>query len=83
VRFGPKPLLTAEVARKVKELRAEGLIVAEIIRRTKLSKASIYRALRLQTTDLLKEGGTARVESSQNDQLEDWSSSDRDVCLAM
>jgi DNA invertase Pin-like site-specific DNA recombinase len=45
VRFGPKPLLTAEVVRKVKGLRAEGLTVAEIIRRTKLSKASIYRAL--------------------------------------
>jgi DNA invertase Pin-like site-specific DNA recombinase len=45
VRFGPKPILTMEVLQKVKELRAEGLTVAEIIRRTKLSKASIYRAL--------------------------------------
>ena len=45
VRFGPKPILTAEVVQKVKELRAEGLTVPEIMRRTKLSKASIYRAL--------------------------------------
>src|SRR5215471_15558485 len=45
VRFGPKPILTMEVLQKVKELRAEGLTVAEIMRRTKLSKASIYRAL--------------------------------------
>ena len=45
VRFGPKPILTAEVVQKIKELRVEGLTVPEIIRRTKLSKASIYRAL--------------------------------------
>jgi DNA invertase Pin-like site-specific DNA recombinase len=45
VRFGPKPILTAEVVQKIKELRAEGLTVPEIMRRTKLSKASIYRAL--------------------------------------
>jgi DNA invertase Pin-like site-specific DNA recombinase len=45
VRFGPKPILTTEVVQKVKELRADGLTVPEIMRRTKLSKASIYRAL--------------------------------------
>ena len=45
VRFGPKPFLTAEVVQKIKELREEGLTVSEIIRRMKLSKASIYRAL--------------------------------------
>jgi DNA-binding IclR family transcriptional regulator len=45
VRFGPKPILTAQVVQMVKELRAEGLTVPEIMRRTKLSKASIYRAL--------------------------------------
>jgi DNA invertase Pin-like site-specific DNA recombinase len=45
VRFGPKPILTAEVVQKIKELRADGLTVPEIIRRMKLSKASIYRAL--------------------------------------
>ena len=45
VRFGPKPLLTAEVVMAIKELRQEGLTVPEIMRRTKLSKASVYRAL--------------------------------------
>ena len=45
VRFGPKPLLTAEVVKKIKEFRKDGLTVPEIIRRIKLSKASIYRAL--------------------------------------
>ena len=45
MRFGPKPILTAEVVQKIKELREEGLTVSEIIRRMNLSKASIYRAL--------------------------------------
>jgi len=45
VRFGPKPLLTLEVVQKIKELRADGATVPEIMRRTKLSKASVYRAL--------------------------------------
>jgi len=45
VRFGPKPLLTTEVLRKIKELRADGVTVPEIMRRMKLSKASVYRAL--------------------------------------
>ena len=45
VRFGPKPLLTEQVVGKIKQLRAEGLTVPEIMRRTKLSKASVYRAL--------------------------------------
>jgi len=45
VRFGPKPLLTAAVVQNIKELRAEGATVPEIMRRTKLSKASVYRAL--------------------------------------
>jgi len=45
VRFGPKPLLTTDVVKKIKELRAHGATVPEIIRRTKLSKASVYRAL--------------------------------------
>ena len=45
VRFGPKPLLTTEVVKTIKELRADGATVPEIIRRTKLSKASVYRAL--------------------------------------
>jgi DNA invertase Pin-like site-specific DNA recombinase len=45
VRFGPKPLLTLEVVQKIKELRSDGATVPEIMRRTKLSKASVYRAL--------------------------------------
>jgi DNA invertase Pin-like site-specific DNA recombinase len=45
VRFGPKPILTTEVVQKVKELREDGLTVPDIMRRTKLSKASVYRAL--------------------------------------
>ena len=45
VRFGPKPLLTLEVVQKIKELRSDGAAVPEIMRRTKLSKASVYRAL--------------------------------------
>ena len=45
VRFGPKPILTTDVVQKVKELRADGLTGPQIILRTKLSKASIYRAL--------------------------------------
>ena len=45
VRFGPKPLLTLEVVQKIKELKSDGATVPEIMRRTKLSKASVYRAL--------------------------------------
>ena len=45
MRFGPKPLLTLEVVQKIKELRADGATVREIMRRMKLSKASVYRAL--------------------------------------
>ena len=45
VKFGPKPLLTTEVVQKIKELRSDGATVPEIMRRTKLSKASIYRAM--------------------------------------
>jgi DNA invertase Pin-like site-specific DNA recombinase len=46
VRFGPKPLLTREVVQKIEQLRADGATVPEIMRRTKLSKASVYRALK-------------------------------------
>jgi len=45
VRFGPKPLLTLEVVQKINKLRADGATVREIMRRMKLSKASVYRAL--------------------------------------
>ena len=45
IRFGPKPILTLPVIEKIKALRADGATVPEIMRRTKLSKASVYRAL--------------------------------------
>jgi DNA invertase Pin-like site-specific DNA recombinase len=48
VRFGPKPILTLPVIEKVKALREDVATVPEIMRRTKLSKASIYRALGVQ-----------------------------------
>ena len=44
-RFGRKPLLIAETIKQVRRLRKAGKIVPEIIRQTKLSKASVYRAL--------------------------------------
>lgn len=45
VRFGRKALLVPETVQKVRELRDAGTTVPEIIKRTGLSKASIYRAL--------------------------------------
>ena len=41
---------------KVKALRADGTTVPEIMRRTKLSKASVYRALGGETTARVSEG---------------------------
>jgi DNA invertase Pin-like site-specific DNA recombinase len=43
VKFGRKPILTEPVVAKVRNLRA--VTVPEIMRRTHLSKASVYRAL--------------------------------------
>ena len=45
VRFGRKPRLVAEKVAQIRELRAAGTTVPDIIRRTGLSKASVYRAL--------------------------------------
>jgi DNA invertase Pin-like site-specific DNA recombinase len=45
VRFGRKPLLLPETIREIKVLRHGGTTVPEIMRRMKLSKASVYRAL--------------------------------------
>src|SRR3546814_13525202 len=45
VRFGPKPLLTAAVVKKINEFRKDRLTVPEILSRMTLSKASIYRTL--------------------------------------
>ena len=44
-RFGPKPQLTAERVKEIRELRYGGSTVPEIMRQTKLSKSSVYRAL--------------------------------------
>ena len=40
VRFGPKPLLTLEVVQKIKELRADGATVPEIMRRARCSSGT-------------------------------------------
>jgi hypothetical protein len=40
-----RDVLTLPIIEKVKALRADGATVPEIMRRTKLSNASIYRAL--------------------------------------
>ena len=45
VRFGRKPRLLPETVAQIRELRAAGTTVPVIIKRTGLSKASIYRAL--------------------------------------
>lgn len=44
IRFGRKPLLVSEMIQRVRKLRKAGLTVPEIMRQTKLSKASVYRA---------------------------------------
>jgi DNA invertase Pin-like site-specific DNA recombinase len=45
VRFGRKPRLIPEAVHQIRDLRDAGTKVPEIIRRTGLSKASVYRAL--------------------------------------
>ena len=45
VRFGRKPRLVPERIEQIRDLRAAGTTVPEIIRQTGLSKASVYRAL--------------------------------------
>ena len=45
VRFGRKPLLLPETVEEIRVLREHGTTVPEIMRRTNLSKASVYRAL--------------------------------------
>jgi len=44
VKFGRKPELTLERISQIKKLRKAGTTVPEIMRRTSLSKASVYRA---------------------------------------
>ena len=45
VRFGRKPELTPERIAQIKKFRKAGTTVPDIMRQTKLSKASVYRAL--------------------------------------
>jgi DNA invertase Pin-like site-specific DNA recombinase len=45
IRFGRKPLLVPKKIEQIRELRATGTTVPEIMRRTGFSKASVYRAL--------------------------------------
>jgi DNA invertase Pin-like site-specific DNA recombinase len=47
VRFGRKPILVPKTVHQVRKLRKSAKTVPQIIRLTKLSKASIYRALAL------------------------------------
>jgi DNA invertase Pin-like site-specific DNA recombinase len=45
IKFGRKSLLTEDTITEIKDLREQGVTVPEIMRRTGLSKASVYRAL--------------------------------------
>jgi DNA invertase Pin-like site-specific DNA recombinase len=45
VKFGRKPQLLPDLVKEIQSLRAEGITVPQIMRHTKLSRASIYRAL--------------------------------------
>ena len=45
VKFGRKPELTPERITQIRKLRKVGTTVPDIMRQTKLSKASVYRAL--------------------------------------
>jgi DNA invertase Pin-like site-specific DNA recombinase len=45
IRFGRKPLLIPKTVQQVRKLRQSGKTVPEIMRQTRLSKASVYRAL--------------------------------------
>lgn len=45
IKFGPKPQLTADRIGEIRKLREAGTTVPEIMRQTKLSKSSVYRAL--------------------------------------
>ena len=45
LRFGRKSLLLPELVKDIRSLRKAGTTVPEIMRRTGLSKASVYRAL--------------------------------------
>lgn len=44
-RFGRKPKATGDVSADIRAMRAEGLMIREIMAKTGLSKATVYRAL--------------------------------------
>ncbi|UWU20160.1 recombinase family protein [Rhizobium sp. CB3060] len=44
-RFGRKPKATGDVAENIRTMRTEGLMIREIMAKTGLSKATVYRAL--------------------------------------
>lgn len=44
-RFGRKPKATGDVSDSIRTMRAEGLMIREIMAKTGLSKATVYRAL--------------------------------------
>src|SRR6185437_1418300 len=45
VKFGRKPQILPDIVKEIQSLRTEGVTVPQIMRQTKLSRASIYRAL--------------------------------------
>src|ERR1051325_9858147 len=45
VRFGRKPTVSVELRDEIRAMKAEGVTISEIARRTEVSRASIYRAL--------------------------------------
>lgn len=44
-RFGRKPKATSDVSESIRAMRAEGLMIREIMAKTGLSKATVYRAM--------------------------------------
>ena len=44
-RFGRKPKATGDVAESIRAMRAEGMLIRDIMQKTGLSKATVYRAL--------------------------------------
>lgn len=44
-KFGRKPKATGDVAESIRAMRAEGLLIRDIMQKTGLSKATVYRAL--------------------------------------
>jgi len=51
VRFGPRPKVDETVARRIRDLRAEGMLIRDVMAATGLSKATVYRVLGPATRD--------------------------------